>query len=43
MGIMQQEKTKWIRAQEQAGWPKSVTGRPHFAPKNSGVFPKIPM
>jgi hypothetical protein len=43
MGRMQWEKTKLKRAQGQAGQPRSVAGRPHFAPKNSVIFPKIPV
>jgi hypothetical protein len=38
---MQREKTKSKRAQGQVGWPRSVDGRPHLAPQNSGIFPKI--
>jgi hypothetical protein len=41
MGIMQQEKTDSKRAQGQAGWPRGVAGRPHFAPKNFEIFSKI--
>jgi hypothetical protein len=40
---MQWEKTELKRAQWQAERPRSVAGRPHFAPKNSGIFPKIPI
>jgi hypothetical protein len=36
MGRMQREKTESKSAQGQ-------TRRPHFAPKNSGIFPKIPI
>jgi hypothetical protein len=42
-GRMQQEKTELKRAQGQAerlGW---VAGSAHFVPKNSGIFPKIPL
>jgi hypothetical protein len=43
MGRMQREKTESKRAHGQAGWPRSVVGRPHFAPINSGISPKIPL
>jgi hypothetical protein len=39
---MQREKTESKRAHGQARRPKSVVGRPQFAPKNSGIFPKFP-
>jgi hypothetical protein len=42
MGRMQQKKTESKMAQGQAGWARSVPNRPHFAPKNSGIFPKFP-
>jgi hypothetical protein len=42
MGRMQREKTKSKRAQGQAEHPRCVAGRPHFAPKNSRIFPKFP-
>jgi hypothetical protein len=38
---MQREKTESKRAQGQVGQPRSVAGVPHFAPKNSRIFPKI--
>jgi hypothetical protein len=40
---MQWGKTESKRAQGQAGWPRSVASRQHFAPKNSGIFPKSPL
>jgi hypothetical protein len=43
MGRMQREKTESKRVQGQAGWPRSVAGWPHFAPRNSRIFPKIPL
>jgi hypothetical protein len=43
MGKMQQEKAESKRAHGQAGRPRSVVGQPHFAPINSGIFPKIPL
>jgi hypothetical protein len=39
----QWEKTEPIWAQGSGGWPRSVTGRPNFAPKNSEFSPKIPL
>jgi hypothetical protein len=42
-GRMQHEKTELKRAPGQAGRPRSVASRPHFASKNSGIFSKIPM
>jgi hypothetical protein len=41
-GVMQREKIESKRAQGQAGRPRSVAEWPHFAPKNSGIFPKFP-
>jgi hypothetical protein len=41
-GGMQREKTESKRAQGHAGQPRSVASWPHFAPKNSGNFPKFP-
>jgi hypothetical protein len=38
----QWEKTKPIWALGPVRWPRSVSDRPHFGPKNSGIFPKIP-
>jgi hypothetical protein len=40
---MQWEKTESKRVQAQAEQPRSVAGQPHFASKNSGIFPKIPL
>jgi hypothetical protein len=40
-GRMQREKTELKRAQGQVGRPRCVVGRPHFAPKNSRIFPKF--
>jgi hypothetical protein len=40
-GAIQREQTESKRAQGQAGWPRSVAGLPHFAPRNSGIFPKF--
>jgi hypothetical protein len=31
------------RDQRQAGQPRSVLVQPHFAPRNSRIFPKIPL
>jgi hypothetical protein len=42
MSRMQREKNESKRAQGQAGRPRSVADRPHFVPKNSGIFPKFP-
>jgi uncharacterized protein YyaL (SSP411 family) len=40
---MQQEETELERAHGRAGWPRSVAIRPHFVPKNYGIFfPKFP-
>jgi hypothetical protein len=41
-GRIQQEKIESKRAQGSAGWPRSVAGQRHFAPKNYGIFPKFP-
>jgi hypothetical protein len=43
MDRMQREKTESKRTQEQARRPRIVAGWPHFAPKNSRIFPKIPL
>jgi hypothetical protein len=40
-GRMQWEKSESKRAQGQAGRPRSVAGRPHFAPENYEIFPKF--
>jgi hypothetical protein len=42
MSRMQREKTELKMAHGQAGQPRRVAGRPHFAPKNSRIFPKSP-
>jgi hypothetical protein len=38
----QWKKTEPIWALGPVRWPRSVSDRPHFGPKNSGIFPKIP-
>jgi hypothetical protein len=43
MGRMQWKKTESKRAQGQDGRLRCVAGQPHFAPKYSGIFPKIPL
>jgi hypothetical protein len=42
MSRMQRKNTESKRAQGQAGRPRSVAGWPHFATKNSWIFPKFP-
>jgi hypothetical protein len=43
VGGMHWEKTMLKRAQGQAGQPRRVASRPHFAPKYSEIFSKIPL
>jgi hypothetical protein len=42
MSRMQRERTELERAQGHAERARGVAGRPHFVPKNSGIFPKFP-
>jgi hypothetical protein len=43
MSRMQWEKIESKRAQGQAGQPRSVADLSHIVPKNSEIFPKIPL